>query len=150
MSTLPVNFSSHHHFDTSYLDKLCENTLPIEHDPDFVNLVGSRLELGKESDSDLTCDTTDDDINGSALVGGNQLGAASLFPGFQPSILLDDARTINPSLLQPANEEALLALVIENHLPQVMYNKILDWANFACFSNFKFPDAPVNVCKRLW
>jgi hypothetical protein len=43
----------------------------------------------------------------------------------------------------------LLALVIENNLPQAMYNKkILDWAHFAQFSNYKIPDAPV-YCTSL-
>jgi hypothetical protein len=54
----------------------------------------------------------------------------------------NNARNILPSPLQPA-DEALLALVIENHLPQDMYNKILDWALFAQHSNYKIPDAPV-------
>jgi hypothetical protein len=75
-------FSSHDDFDASDLDKLCVNMLPIEQNPDFVNLVGSHLELGKESDSNLTRDEEEDDIYGPAVVGNNQLGAASLFPGF--------------------------------------------------------------------
>jgi hypothetical protein len=131
-------FSSPVNFDSSSLeDDVCETTLPIEHDPDFVNL-GSTLELGEESDSDPSCVDDDEDMYGPSVVSDDY----SLIPGFQPPFIPDDARTIHPSPLQPA-DEALLALCIENHLPQVMYNKILDWAHFASFSNYKFAEAPV-------
>jgi hypothetical protein len=108
-----------------------------------VNL-GSTLKLGKESDSNSSRDDKDDDMYGSSVISDY-----SLFPGFQPPVLPDDACTINLSPLQPANEQALLALCIKNHLPQqVMYNKIMDWAHFAHFSNYKSPEAPV-FCTTL-
>jgi hypothetical protein len=136
--------SSHdNYFDGSHFEDVRDNTLPIEQDPDFVS-IGCRLELGEESDSVLTSDEDDDDddVYGPAADSdGDRLGAA-FFPSFQPAVLPDDARKVNLSTLQPA-DEALLALVIENHLPQDMYNKILDWAHFAQFSNYKIPTAPV-------
>jgi hypothetical protein len=140
---LTSEFSSHdNYFDVSYFENVSDNTLPIKHDPDFVNL-GSCLKLGEESDSDLTLDEyNDDDTYGPAADSdGDCLGAAS-FSAFQPAVLPDDACKVNLSPLQPA-DEALLALVIENHLPQDMYNKILDWAHFAQFSKYKIPTAPV-------
>ena len=127
-------FPSHDEFDSSYIDLACENILPIEQNPDFINL-GACLELGEDSDSDLLYDSDNDDsIYGpsAAFSYGDDGMGASFFPGIQPPFLSDNARKILPSTLQPA-DEALLALVIENHLPQDMYNKILDWALFAIF-----------------
>ena len=135
--------SGDNYFDASYFEDVRDNTLPIEEDPDFVN-VACCLKLGKESDSVLTSDEEDDDddMYGPAVDSdGDRLGAV-FFPSFLPAVLPDDARKVNLSTLQPA-DEALLALVIENHLPQDMYNKILDWAHFAQFSNYKIPTAPV-------
>jgi hypothetical protein len=139
--------SSHDKFDISYV-VACDTLLPIEHNPDFINL-GARLELGEDSDSDLTYDSNDDDMYGPA--GPNsyfldnedgEMGAPFSFPGFQSPVLPDNARNIPPSPLQPA-DESLLALVIENNLPQDMYNKILDWALFAEITSYQIPDAPV-------
>jgi hypothetical protein len=133
--------------DSLSLDSFCENTLPIEHHFDFVN-VGSRLVLGEESDSDnLSLDNDDYD---------NHVNDYSIYvpcldinnvTGFQAPIQFDFSSPINPSSLQVA-DEALLALVIENNLPQAMYNKILDWAHFAQYSNYTFSNAPL-FCTTL-
>jgi hypothetical protein len=60
---------------------------------------------------------------------------SSVFSGFVQPSLPDDVRVINDSQRQPA-DEALLSLISENNLPQEMYNKILDWAHFACLSKY--------------
>jgi hypothetical protein len=55
------------------------------------------------------------------------------------------ADTISPlaeANLHPA-EEALLVLVIENCLPINVYNKILDWAQYARFTGYEFSAAPI-------
>jgi hypothetical protein len=127
--------SSHNvDLDSISLDSFIANTLPIEHNADFVNL-GSCLILGKDSDSDeLSHDdddcpnhVCDDDIH-VPLLDVNDVS------GYQAPIFLDSSRPINPSSLH-AIDEALLALVIENNLPQEMYNKIMDWAHYAQYSN---------------
>jgi hypothetical protein len=41
------------------------NTLPIEQNPDFMNL-GAHIKLGEDSDSDLTYDSNNDDMYGPA------------------------------------------------------------------------------------
>ena len=51
-------------------------------------------------------------------------------------------RDSNPSSLH-VTDEALLALVIENNLPKVMYNKIMDWAHFAQYSKYTYSSALV-------
>jgi hypothetical protein len=52
--------------------------------------------------------------------------------------------------LQPA-EESLLALVIENCPPINVYNKILDWAQYALFTDYDFSAAPIygTVLRRM-
>jgi hypothetical protein len=53
--------------------------------------------------------------------------------------------TLNPlaeANLQPA-EDSLLALVIENCLPINVYNKILDWAQYAHFTDYDFSAEPI-------
>jgi hypothetical protein len=63
-----------HTFDSSYVEDFCDSTLPIEHDPDFVN-VGACLELGEESDSIVSSDDdNDDDISSSSADGDDLLG----------------------------------------------------------------------------
>jgi hypothetical protein len=96
----------------------------------------------QESDSIVSSDDDDedDDIYASSADGDDRFGPSSIFSGFRPQLLPDAAYMINPSRLQPANE-ALLSLIIENHLPQEMYNKVLDWAHFAHISNYNIPSA---------
>jgi hypothetical protein len=140
-SSTKVSSHNLHTFVSSYyVDDFCDSTLPIEHDPDFVN-VGAHLELGEESDSVVSSDYNDDDnISASSGEGDAYPSGAAIFSGFRPQPLPDDARMINPSRLQPA-DESLLSLIIENHLPQEMYNKVLDWAHFAHISNYNIPSA---------
>jgi hypothetical protein len=132
----------------SYGDELCVSMLPIEHDPDFAD-VGAHLELGEESDSVVSSNDDDDDdddiYSSSSHVVVTSISA--IFSGFAPQSLPDDARLINQSRLQPA-DEALLSLIIENHLPQEMYNKILDWAHYARLSKFDIPKA-IDYCTAL-
>jgi len=138
-STKVFSHNLHTFVSSYYVEDFCDSTLPIEHHPDFVN-VGAHLELGEESDSIVSSDYNDvDNISASSGEGDDPSGAA-IFSGFRPQPLLDDARMINPSQLQPA-DEALLSLIIENHLPQEMYNKVLDWAHFAHISNYNIPSA---------
>ena len=122
--------------------------LPVELDPDFIKLA-ARLELGDDSHSDVSSsEEEDDEMSPTPSFDYDEdrmKEAAALFPGFQPPVVHHpdgDVRKIEPSQLHPA-EEMLLALIIENNLAQAMYNKILDWAHFAQFSNYKIPDAPV-------
>jgi hypothetical protein len=61
--------------------------------------------------------------------------------------------TLNPlaeANLQPA-EDSLLALVIENCLPINVYNNILDWAQYAHFTDYDFSAAPIygTVLRRI-
>jgi hypothetical protein len=64
-----------------------------------------------------------------------------LFSGFVQPSLPDDVRVINDSRLQQPANEALLSLIIDNTLPQEMYNKIIDWAHFARLSKYNIPMA---------
>jgi hypothetical protein len=63
------------------------------------------------------------------------------------SILFLPIQSILPASLH-ATDEALLALVIENNLPQAIYAKIMDWAHFAQYSKYTFSSAPV-FCTAL-
>jgi hypothetical protein len=140
----PSESSSQNEFDKSYLDLPCETLLPIERNPDFIN-IDARLELGENSDSHISYHSEDDDMYGPPSDFCNTedgFDGAFLFPGMEAVVLPSNAHLIGPSTLQPA-DEALLALVIENNLPQDMYNKILDWANFAQYTNYKIRNAPV-------
>jgi hypothetical protein len=143
-------------FDSIYGDELSSTSLPIEHHPDFSN-VGAHLELGEESDSIVSSNDNDDDDDddgdhgihdgdhddhlSSSLFHVDDLPAgSSAFSGFVQPLIPDDVRVIKDSRLQPA-DEALLSLIIDNNLPQEMYNKILDWAHFACLSEYNIPMA---------
>jgi hypothetical protein len=104
------DFSSHHvDLDSVSLDSFIAIMLPIEHNPDFIN-IGSCLILGEDSDSDeLSRDDDkcqnhvyDDDIHVPVL-------DINDVTGFPASIHLDSSRPINPSSLHVA-DEALLAL----------------------------------------
>jgi hypothetical protein len=147
-------------FDYPYGDDLSFTLLPIEHHPDFSN-VGAHLELGKESDSIVTSNNDDDDdddddndnddhgihhgehdnhFSSSPFHVDDSPAGSSAFSGFVQPSLPDNVRVINDSQLQPANK-ALLSLIIDNNLPQEMYNKILDWAHFARLSKYNIPMA---------
>ena len=63
----------------------------------------------------------------------------------------DSLSPVAEANLHPA-EEALLALVIENCLPINVYNKILDWAQYARFTGYdEFSTAPIygTVLRRM-
>jgi hypothetical protein len=142
-------------FDYPYGDKLSSNLLPIEHHPDFSN-VGAHLKLGKESNSIVISNNDDDDdddddhdihhgdhddhFSSSPFHVDDLPTGLSAFSGFVQPSLPDNVHVINDSRLQPANE-ALLSLIIDNNLPQEMYNNILDWAHFARLSEYNIPMA---------
>jgi hypothetical protein len=142
-------------FDYPYGDELSSTLLPIKHHPDFSN-VGAHLELGKEYNSTVSSnnDDEDDHDHDHDIHHGNHdnyfsslpfhvddlPAGSSAFSGFVQPSLPYDVRGINDSRLQPV-DEALLLLIINNNLPQEMYNKILDWARFACLSKYNIPMA---------
>ena len=138
-------------FDHPYVDDLSSTLLPIEHHPDFSN-VGAHLELGKESESTIGSNNDDDDddddnddddgihhgehdnpFSSSLFHADDSPAGSSAFSGFVQPEVPYDVRVINDSQLQPA-DEALLSLIIDNNLPQEMYNKILDWAYFCDYA----------------
>ena len=143
--TSPLSFHNTFTFGYPYVDELSFTHLPIDHHPDFSN-IGARLELCEESDSFISSNNDDnnddDDIEmSSSPYYVDELPSSSIFSGFLQHSIPDDVRVINDSRLHPA-DEALLSLVIgDNHLPQEMYNKILDWAHFARLSHYNIPKA---------
>jgi hypothetical protein len=145
-------------FDYPYGDDLSSTLLPIEHHPDFSN-VGAHLKLGEESDSTLSSnnnndDDDDDDDDNDGIHHGehdnhfssspfhvdDSPAGASAFSGFVQPEVPYHVHVINDSRLQPA-DKALLSLIVDNNLPQEMYNKILDWAHFARLSEYNIPMA---------
>jgi hypothetical protein len=147
-------------FDYPYGNELSSTSLPIEHHPDFSN-VGAHLELGKESDSTVSSINNNDNDDHGIHHGAHDdhfsaspfhvddLPAGSYaFSGFVQPSLPYDVHVINDSQLQPTTNEALLSLIIDNNLPQEMYNKMLDWAHFAHLSEYNITMA-IEYCTSL-